>query len=244
MKSIPTIFVKDKETRLVTPNPLRMVDWVFTGKGIATRKWEGVAIKVENGKVYRRFEWKTGDGVPPTGFIKLSEADPKRPYVPIPGWVPVRSDFLKDPQGRDERALKQAWDDKLRQLTQAMWAEYDAKVKGTGVNPYSTDERPIATVVPNGTYELCGPDVHGNHEKLSSHVLYKHGEYIVTGVPRTFEKLRIFLAKFEGEGIVWHYHMKSAGGYENILMAKIKRKDFGFIGRSEVKLEDLQVTTK
>lgn len=220
MRSIPTIFVKDKSTRLVINKRQSMVDWVFAGKGIATRKWDGVAIMIDKGKVYRRTEWKLGEKLP-SGFIALQSL---HTHSTMPGWVPVPFSWKQKPVGPDEKALCEAWESELVQLNFAKASEMS---KILMINSYAPapELHPI-TEVPDGTYELCGPSIHGNHEKLTSHVLYRHGLHFVNKVPRTFEGLKKFLETYDGEGIVWHYRTGSV-----IQMAKVKRSDFGFYGR-------------
>jgi hypothetical protein len=70
----------------------------------------------------------------------------------------------------------------------------------------------------NGTYELVGPKLQGNPEKLDFHQLIPHGVHILENVPRTFDGLRNYLKDVEFEGIVWHH--------PDSQMVKIKRKDF------------------
>jgi hypothetical protein len=86
-----------------------------------------------------------------------------------------------------------------------------------------------------GTYELCGPKIQGNPERLSELRLFRHGDeeidhHIIPpegGIDDAFVRL-IFdgmLVRFSGggsyliEGIVWHH----ADGR----MAKLKRRDYG-----------------
>ena len=244
MKSIQTIFVWDKATNSVTNKQARGCEWVFFGKGIATRKWDGLAIKIENGKYFRRHELRVGESIP-DGFVRVESPDPKKPLKPIPGWVPVNDRFKTKPRGSDERALKEAYDDKLKQLTQALWARIDAQEEakrraGKSLevkNLYCPEKEkyPLVREIPDGTYELCGPKIHGNHELLKGHVLYKHGECVVKHVPRTFDKLKAFLETFDGEGIVFHNNPVGGGTQ----MAKIKRRDFGFLTR--IPKEDLEM---
>lgn len=90
--------------------------------------------------------------------------------------------------------------------------------------------------LPEGTYELIGPKVQGNPHEMFHHVLYKHGDMVLTAAPRNFEDLKVYLAadahacksaQFDSEGvfvrpiegIVWHH--------PDGRMAKIKRRDFG-----------------
>lgn len=232
MKSIPTIFVWDKATRTVINKPARGIEWIFQGKGVATRKYDGVAILVENGKVYVRLEWRTGDKVL-NGFIKLQDPNPKKPDAAIPGWAPVDTRFLTKPVGPDEKALREAWNAKLQELTAKKLNFANKFVVSANIYAPAPELQPV-TMLPDGTYELCGPKIRGNHEGLSSHVLFKHGDDVVKGVPRTFEKLKAFMETYEGEGIVWHD--KTTGVVQ---MAKIKRRDFGFFTR--ITKEDLQM---
>lgn len=79
---------------------------------------------------------------------------------------------------------------------------------------------------PDGTYELCGPKIGNNPEKLDKHVLIKHGDWTlvpeVDKLLRTFEALKNYfsLDSSDIEGIVWHH--------PDGRMVKIKKKDFGF----------------
>lgn len=71
---------------------------------------------------------------------------------------------------------------------------------------------------PDGTYELMGPRIQGNIEKLDKHVLLPHGGVILNDVPRSFSELKEYMKDFVGEGVVWHH--------PDGRMVKIKRKDF------------------
>ena len=88
--------------------------------------------------------------------------------------------------------------------------------------------KPYITFTP-GTYELCGPKINGNPEKLDEHKLFKHEKaevFLLFGRPQTYDydRLRemvLFVNQERGwEGIVWHH----ADGR----MAKLKAKDFGY----------------
>lgn len=71
----------------------------------------------------------------------------------------------------------------------------------------------------DGTYELVGPKVNGNPEKLTEHSFIKHGEEIID-VPRDFDGLRAFLADFAFEGVVF--------AHPDGRHCKIRKTDFGF----------------
>ena len=71
----------------------------------------------------------------------------------------------------------------------------------------------------NGTYELCGPKIQSNPEKLATHALFRHGERTAFDAPRTFNELATYFVSKDIEGIVWHH--------EDGRVVKIKAKDFG-----------------
>jgi hypothetical protein len=77
-------------------------------------------------------------------------------------------------------------------------------------------EKPLA----DGTYELLGPKVQGNLERLTGHELWPHSEATrFADVPLEFEALREWLTGRDIEGLVWHH--------PDGRMAKIKLRDFG-----------------
>ncbi len=74
----------------------------------------------------------------------------------------------------------------------------------------------------DGTYELIGPKILNNHEHVKTQQLINHKETpIRTPITRTYHGLRRFLSIFDYEGIVFHN--------DDGRMAKIKKKDFGFV---------------
>jgi hypothetical protein len=72
----------------------------------------------------------------------------------------------------------------------------------------------------DGTYELCGPKVQGNPEKLDRHKLFDH-QYSRVIVPEqiTFDNMRNLLSVLDIEGIVFHH--------PDGRMCKIRKSDFG-----------------
>lgn len=74
-----------------------------------------------------------------------------------------------------------------------------------------------------GTYELIGPKVNGNPERVEQHELIAHADAEDLGdVPLGYDELADWLGDHEYEGIVWHH--------PDGRMAKIKRRDFGHRG--------------
>lgn len=88
------------------------------------------------------------------------------------------------------------------------------------VEAYKNTFGSIDAIPENGTYELCGPKINSNAEKLDKHIFFRHGTEILD-VPRSFEGIREYLATHYIEGIVFH---RNNGSDE---MCKIKRSDFG-----------------
>lgn len=78
----------------------------------------------------------------------------------------------------------------------------------------------VGGTVEGATYELCGPRVSGNRERMFQHVLFRHGAERVGGSNlRTFDGLRFWLGALPHEGLVFHH--------PDGRMAKIRRVDFG-----------------
>jgi hypothetical protein len=72
----------------------------------------------------------------------------------------------------------------------------------------------------DSTYELLGPHVQGNPERLDKDALVPHATATVyADAPRTFAELRDWLSRHDIEGLVWHH--------PDGRMAKIKLRDFG-----------------
>ena len=73
----------------------------------------------------------------------------------------------------------------------------------------------------DGTYELCGPKIGANAEKVTGrHVLIRHGAEHLYCPNRDFLGFKLFLEQNNIEGIVFHH--------PDGRMAKIRRDDYGF----------------
>lgn len=90
MIKIPTIFIRDlsKQPALVIPEWHPDCLWVRDGEGIATRKYDGTACMVRDGKLYKRRELRLGD-VEPSDFESLGTDENTGKTV---GWMPVTDD--------------------------------------------------------------------------------------------------------------------------------------------------------
>lgn len=192
MKKIISLFQRNYDgDRLVRDDLVPGAEWVVVGEGTATRKYDGTACMVREGKLYKRYDAKAGK-TPPVGFEAAQEPDAITGHWP--GWLPVGA-------GPEDRWHREAF-------------------------------VAAGNALLDGTYELVGPKVQGNTERLASHELIAHGRDMLPDVPRDFAGLRSYLAAHEFEGIVWWRDL----GDQNCDKVKLKRRDFGlawpFAGRS------------
>lgn len=75
MKKISTLFKKNPLDLSVVINEVAPENtWVIEGKGIATRKFDGIASAIINGEPYKRFDVKKGKQVP-EGALPCQEPD-------------------------------------------------------------------------------------------------------------------------------------------------------------------------
>lgn len=214
MKKISTLFVINRETGHATIAVNDENLWVLDGEGIATVKFDGIAIAFINGRWYKRFDrklnkqaqrrynkWKSGyDRHPfvptddefkvlPEGAIP-TQPDPDPMTFHHPHWVPAPLD------APDNKHLAEA--------VMAMVAESHVPVEGA-------------------TYELIGPAVQCNPYGLSHHRLIQHGTDLVEDLntpTRNFHQIKNWLENNHCEGVVFHH--------PDGRMVKIRRKDMGF----------------
>jgi hypothetical protein len=90
MRKIPTLFQRNLESdhRVrdeVTPG----CEWVLAGEGRPTKKWDGTAILIRDGKLFKRYEVKPLQE-PPEGFESAQPKDLDTGKQV--GWVPVTGD--------------------------------------------------------------------------------------------------------------------------------------------------------
>jgi hypothetical protein len=62
-------------------------EWVIQGEGTATRKWDGMAVLIAEGKPFKRYDAKKGRTPPPDFMPAQPAADPETGHWP--GWVPA-----------------------------------------------------------------------------------------------------------------------------------------------------------
>lgn len=88
MNKIPTMFVRDFTVRpaYVTPEIVPGCEWVTAGEGVATRKYDGTCVMLdEDGEWWARREVKPGK-TPPPNYIAISTDDETSRTV---GWEPM-----------------------------------------------------------------------------------------------------------------------------------------------------------
>lgn len=88
MKKIISLFQRNYEgNRKVRDEICPGATWVGVGEGVATRKWDGLAVLIKAGEVFKRYDAKTGR-TPPESFVPAQpEPDPVSGHWP--GWVPA-----------------------------------------------------------------------------------------------------------------------------------------------------------
>lgn len=184
MKKTPTVFVRDENdrrhvTRELTPG----CEWVLAGEGIATRKYDGTCVMLdEDGAWWARREVKRGKNIPP-GYVTIEHDQVTGKLF---GWEPI---------------------------AQSSFAKIHAEALDCPARYHM------------GTYELIGPKVNGNPEKVRVHLLRRHGDAdIFDDAPRAFNALGRWLRAHPYEGIVFHH--------PDGRMAKIKVRDFPEAGSS------------
>ena len=197
MKKISTLYKKSPDDLSVVINEVNEENsWVFS-EGIPTRKWDGSACMIKNGRLYKRLDvklWKKKRGKvikfteeqlkakKPIGAIPCQDADKISGHHPH--WVLCDRDKPEDKYHFEAFDHLEVWED--------------------------------------GTYELIGEKINGNHEKVKGHMLIPHGEDVLPLYDFSFESIRTFLSnpKLDIEGIV--FHNKNDGR-----MCKIRKCDFG-----------------
>lgn len=87
MKKIPTLFKRDftKPGNPIMPEYNDGVDWVLSGEGTPTRKYDGMCCMVRDHRLYKRYEVKDGRTAPPDFEQVAHDKETGKAY----GWVQV-----------------------------------------------------------------------------------------------------------------------------------------------------------
>ena len=94
MQKIPTLFVRNPDDRAhVLPDITPGCEWVITGEGRPTRKWDGTCTMLDtDGQWWARREVKPGKNIP-SGYVIAEHDEATGKLV---GWEPMtQSSFVK-----------------------------------------------------------------------------------------------------------------------------------------------------
>ena len=101
MKKIVSLFQRNYEgNRKVRDEVSPGAEWVAQGEGAATRKWDGIAVLISGGAVFRRYDAKVGRTAPSNFVPAQPQPDPVSGHWP--GWLPA--------DGPDSRYIQEAVD--------------------------------------------------------------------------------------------------------------------------------------
>jgi hypothetical protein len=158
MEKIITLFQRNYETdRLVRNEVTPGAEWVMEGEGVPTRKLDGTACLVREGKLYKRYELKRGKPAPPD-FEPAQEPDAVTGDTP--GWVPVGD-------GPEDRWHREAWTNGNQSFPDGTYELLGPKVQG------NAEHQEIHRLVPHGQELLqdVPRDYAGLKDYLAAHEL-------------------------------------------------------------------------
>lgn len=153
MKKVISLFQRNYDgDRLVRNEIVPGAEWVISGEGVATQKWDGTCCMMRDGDLYKRYDAKHGK-TPPVGFEPAQEPDPVTGHWP--GWIKVSSDKPDDKWHMEVRS-KAALPDGTYELC-------GPKIQG---NPEGLGEH---VLIPHGKHPLpeCPRDFDGLRSYLS-----------------------------------------------------------------------------
>lgn len=88
MKKIPSLYMRNYDgDRTVRDEVVPGSEWVANGEGMATRKWDGMAVMMKDRCAHKRYDAKKGRTPPPEFIAAQPAADPTTGHWP--GWVPA-----------------------------------------------------------------------------------------------------------------------------------------------------------
>jgi len=177
MKKIPSLFVRDFNTGIVTQLITPGTEWAHDGEGYGTVKIDGSCCRIWDGIYYKRYDrkikksaylqkasgdpWSLSDFKAAPKNWKRAEPNPNLNTGHWPGWVPVN-------RSNADKWHREAW----------------------------------VSTLDDGTYELIGPKIQGNPYGKKEHVLVPHGK-IKVECPRSFIELADWLRDKRLEGVVF-----------------------------------------
>lgn len=208
MRKIKTVFVRDFDNHSVNirNEVAKGCEWVFTEPCIPTRKMDGTACAIIQGKLYARLDYKNlKSKILPEGAIPCQEA-PDEITGSFPYWVPATKEGVN--------ILTEGLDGTCR-------IDNSYKYAVSAFIDLINQTNPTVLTELDGTYELVGPHSQGNLDNYPTDTLVKHGSIVLDLKDFSFEGIRSYLEVTPIEGIVFY----GSDGK----MAKIKKTDFGFV---------------
>lgn len=143
MKKIISLFQRNYDgDRLVRDEVVPGAEWVLNGEGVPTRKFDGTCCKIENGRLFKRYDLKAKKGrhAPPANW-EAAQPDPDPVTTSWPGWLPVGD-------GPEDRWFREGFDN-LQDKRDGTYELVGPKVQG---NPEGYNQHEL---VPHGA-ELLG----------------------------------------------------------------------------------------
>ncbi len=88
MKKIKSLFKRDYQgNRTIINEVVEGSEWVINNEGKSTRKYDGTAVMIKNGELYKRYDVKKGRPIPEIGIP--CEPEPNEHTGHWPWWIPV-----------------------------------------------------------------------------------------------------------------------------------------------------------
>lgn len=176
MKKIPSLFLRDPETKKITEEYNPLCQWVVNREGQATQKLDGTACMIRDGKLFKRYDSKNGK-TPPSDFEPCQDPDPNTGHWP--GWIPVKD-------GPEDKYFNEAYNSK--------WVPEDKRKEFFEDGTYELCGPKI-----NGNPEGLEEHLLIKHGKSIPLVLD------LGMVPISYQGLKDYLSTCCMEGLVWHH---------------------------------------
>lgn len=142
MEKVPTIFERDwdGDRSRVLNEPVAACEWVFSGEGVPTQKFDGTSCLVERGRLFKRHAIKE-DQERPENFREVArELNERTGETKIIGWIPVG-------EGREDIWHREAFS-QYEHLSDGTYELVGPKIQG---NP---ERYPVHSLVRHGEYTL------------------------------------------------------------------------------------------
>ena len=188
MRKIPSIFERDwaGDRSRVVPVLVAGCEWILAGEGTPTRKWDGTAVLVRSGQLYKRYDAKPGR-TPPADF-EPCEFERDKVTGHWPGWILLGN-------GPEDRWLREAYEASGGStLTDGTYEAIGPKIGGNGervdthrLMRHGADVQTIGYMPPKSVEDL--------YANLASYLSLAHIEGIVwwqDGIPAGKIKRRDF----------------------------------------------------